>query len=196
MYKIISPPIRALIKEVSRYNSFLDLGCGKSTPLDGLSKYVRFSIGIDLYLPYLLESKKNGVHNDYVLADVRFLPLKSKCFSVVAAFDLIEHLDKKDGLNVLTEMERIARRKILITTPNGFVQQGEQNGVIFQVHRSGYTVEEFKRQGFKVFGYGFKGFEPLRQWRGFIISYLFTHPIVWRSPKIAFCLLCVKELRS
>jgi Methyltransferase domain len=66
--------------------------------------------------------------------------------------DVIEHLDKEEGVKVLKEMERVARRQIVIFTPLGFMPQhmesGEQDGwglsgIEVQEHRSGWLPEDF-----------------------------------------------------
>jgi hypothetical protein len=122
-------------------------------------------------------------------------------FDAVVAFDLIEHLDRDDGLSLLRLMERIARRRVVVFTPNGFLRQQGSADNPFQRHRSGWTAEDFVLRGYEVHGIhglrilrGHKGsvrWRPRRLWG--IVSDL-TQPLVHRRPSLAFHLLCVKEV--
>ena len=71
----------------------------------------------------------------------------------VFALDVIEHLEKDDGLELLREARRVARRQVMIFTPLGYMPQdydeadksdrwGMQGGY-WQTHRSGWEPEDF-----------------------------------------------------
>jgi len=77
----------------------LDLGCGRSSPI----RYcpVSYSVGVELFEPYLEESKKMKIHNEYILADIRKVEFKPKSFDCVLALDGLEHLTKKEGLSLI-----------------------------------------------------------------------------------------------
>jgi hypothetical protein len=65
--------------------------------------------------------------------------------------DVIEHIDKGEGLEILNQCRRIARRQVAVFTPIGFVPQdfdGESDawglsGTDLQRHRSGWTPDDF-----------------------------------------------------
>lgn len=66
--------------------------------------------------------------------------------------DVIEHLPKAVGLEVLTECERVAREQIVVFTPLGFMPQHMEaaekdgwglSGTSVQEHLSGWTPEDF-----------------------------------------------------
>jgi len=54
------------------------------------------------------------------LCDVRKLPFKQKSFDTVLCMEVIEHLEKEEAIRLIEDMEKIARKKIIITTPVGF----------------------------------------------------------------------------
>jgi hypothetical protein len=58
-------------------------------------------------------------------------------------------------------MENVAKKKIIIFTPNGFLRQDEYDGDKLQIHKSGWTVDEFKKLGYEV--KGINGWKPLRK---------------------------------
>lgn len=70
----------------------------------------------------------------------------------VFLLDVIEHLEKEVGLQVIIECERVAREQIVIFTPLGFMPQHVDNneadgwglsGSSVQEHRSGWEPEDF-----------------------------------------------------
>lgn len=188
-----------LKKELRGCESVLDLGCGRSSPLRYCS--VSYSVGVELFEPYLEESKKMKIHNEYILADIIKVKFKPKSFDCILALDVLEHLTKKEGLSLIKKMENIARKKIIIFTPNGFLRQDEYDGDKLQIHKSGWTVDELKKLGYKV--KGINGWKPLRKekaefkFRPKIMNLPLsdlTQKITYHYPKLAFQLLAVKKL--
>ena len=66
--------------------------------------------------------------------------------------DVIEHMEKNEGLEVIKECERVARQQIVLFTPLGFMSQEMENedkdgwglsGVAVQTHKSGWLPEDF-----------------------------------------------------
>ena len=108
-------------------------------------------IEVDAHLPYLLEAKNRKLYKLLILADVRYLPFRPRSVDVVMALDLIEHLDKEDGLKILMSMEKIARKKLIIFTPLGFLPLKPYD-TILQLHRSGWYPKEFRTRGYKCRG--------------------------------------------
>lgn len=63
-------------------------------------------------------------------------------------------------------MERWARKKIIVFTPNDYVKQAEYDGNRFQQHKCGWIIKELKDLGFKT--YGINGLKKLRDFGGAI----------------------------
>lgn len=192
-----------LKKEIlSSCKNVLDLGCGSDSPIKLFSDKLEYSLGIDSFAPYIEQSKNSKIHSDYLLSDVfdACQKIKDNSFDCVLALDLIEHLNKIDGLRLIREMERIAKKKVIICTPNGFLKQEIFDGNVRQAHLSGYNVKELRNMGYKIFG--INGLKFLRRERGTIklhpaffwkrIASL-TQIIVYYFPEIAFQMLCVKS---
>lgn len=141
-------------REVEDNWKILDAGCGRFSSLRNIKKGC-YKVGLDFYEPYINESKKNLIHDEYVLGDIRKMPFSSNSFDCVASIDVLEHLEKIDGLKMIKEMERVATKKIILTTPNGFLPTyaGPKDNPE-ESHLSGWTSEELKKLGFKVYGSG------------------------------------------
>jgi len=131
----------------------LDAGCG--TGLFGvvMKAMRRLSlpqlVGCDVFAPYL-EAVPKDVYDDLVCCDIAYLPFRERCFSGVAAVEVIEHLDKVRGLHALKEFERVSRGNIVLTTPRGYQVKRGEDGNPFQTHLSGWGAAEFRRLGYKV----------------------------------------------
>ncbi|MDI6603122.1 MAG: class I SAM-dependent methyltransferase [Patescibacteria group bacterium] len=189
-----------LRKELSDCNTVLDLGCGYNSPIQYCN--IPFSIGVEKFEPYLKESKEKKIHNQYIKADITKIEFKPKSFDAVIAIDVLEHLSKEEGYELLKRMEKWARKKIIIFTPNGYVYQDDYDNNPLQEHKSGWNAEELKKLGFKIFGVngwkrlrGYRGkikYKPILFWR--IISDL-TQKITYRFPNLAFQLFAIKNQR-
>jgi len=187
-----------LQKELKDCDSVLDVGCGSASALRFISG--KQTYGVDGHAPSIAISKKHGIHNKYGIMDVRELDKKFKNnqFDAVMAIDVIEHLTPKEGYELLKQMEKIAAKKVIIVTPNGFVPQSGHDNQL-QEHISGWDAADFTKRGYKVKGlYGLKMFRGERAELKFkpklltgIISelthYLYTH----RRPEKSYSLFAV-----
>jgi len=188
-----------LRNELSDCNTVLDLGCG----YDSLIQYchVPFSVGVELFEPYIQESKKKAIHNKYIKEDITKVEFEPKSFDAILLVEVLEHLTKEEGYLLIKKMEKWAKKKIIITTPNDYLPQDECDNNPLQEHKSGWSVEELKRLGFSVFGMG--GWKKLRGYKAVIkykptlfwkaISEL-TQKVTYWYPKFAFQLFAIKKV--
>jgi hypothetical protein len=160
------------------------------------------SVGVDLHEPWIEESRTKGIHHEYVQTDATTVADRfgARSFDAVLCCDLLEHLEKADGERLLEQAEAVARERVVILTPNGFVEQDATWGNPYQVHRSGWSAAEMRARGYEV--HGMNGLRWLRGPRGSIrlrparlwgLLARLSNPIVWRRPQWAFHILCVKR---
>jgi SAM-dependent methyltransferase len=186
--------LRRALKEC---RSVLDLGCGTDSMVQQFTAG-RFVVGVDRYLPSLERNREVSSYAALVNGDIMDLPFAPKSVDAVVALDVIEHFGKADGLRLLRAMERTARRRVIVYTPNGFVPQAASDNP-WQQHLSGWTVEEFRVRGYAV--YGIYGRKDLRG----EYARLIRRPRLWwelvsaasqfrvgRRPEEAFALLAVR----
>lgn len=80
--------------------SILDVGCGPRVPMYLLRKRRKvFTVGVDAFLRYLKSAQARRSHDAYILGDARYLPFREKSFDAVWYMEVIEHLEKEDGLS-------------------------------------------------------------------------------------------------
>lgn len=101
------------LDEITRLlpESVLEIGPGP-----GLFKTLAKSFGLDVKtLDFDPE-----LNPDYV-GSATDIPLSSNSFTVVCAFQVLEHLPYKDSLRAFEEMVRVARRNVVISLPDASV---------------------------------------------------------------------------
>lgn len=147
-----------LIGIIGDFKSILDVGAGIRPMYPGDSR----SVCIEPFDKYaeILET-------DYMCEVVRGTALNSldgMSADVVLLLDVIEHMEKKEGMAVIELAKKSAKKRVVVFTPDGFMEQhGDAWGLggdIWQEHRSGWTGADF---------YGFHVTKNFH-WAGFILA--------------------------
>jgi SAM-dependent methyltransferase len=192
----------ALRHALADCKSVLDVGCGTDSTVRELG--ISQSTGLDAYAPSIEKARQLKTHDKLVLGDVRDLRSNfgPKSFDACVALDVIEHLQKPDGFKLMSEMEQIARKKVVFLTPSGFLPQGNTDADDYQRHYSGWEPAEMKGHGYKVFGllgpkawrgeYHQLKYKPSAFWA---VASLLAHTFWTRwHPEESAAMLCVKDL--
>lgn len=145
-----------LQKDINESDTVIDVGCGIFMTTDEIR--CKSIIGIDAWIPYLEKKKHDFQTINFDISNIdNFKIFIDKSYDVITCMDVIEHLEKSSGFLVIKELQRIARKKVIIFTPEGFVKQDDgqagswgENNPLFQKHRSGWSIEDFERLKFKV----------------------------------------------
>lgn len=193
-----------LQKEIGDAKSVLDVGCGNDSAIGRLKKTFG-SEGIDIYPNCIKTSESKHLHDKYKLGDIRKLNkfYKPKSFDILVSIDVIEHLTKEESLKMISDMEKIARKKIVVMTPQGYLDQEAVGGNPYQVHHSGWMAGDLEKLGYKV--YGMRGLKYLRdehasiKFRPWLLWGLLTflsEPVFYFLPKLAFQIFAVKNLED
>jgi SAM-dependent methyltransferase len=189
---------KMLARELRDCDSVVDVGCGTDSRLQ-YAEFEGYKIGADAYPPAL--APDYPIHHEYVDCDIRNLAMPDKSVDACACLDVIEHLTKANGIALLDRLERIARKRVIVATPNGFVPQPPTADNPFQEHVSGWDASEMRARGYRV--YGLSGY---RRWRGmygnivgrpWLLYFILSKATEWyfipRADR-AFALFCVKDV--
>ncbi len=142
----------ALRKALMGCESVLDIGCGVTPTMRQLG--VPQSVGAEGYAPSFLEAKRQNTHDQLVQCDIRELEkqFQPRQFDACVALDVIEHLTKSDGLKLMADMEKIAKKRVIFFTPSGFLPQHHASNDDLQEHLSGWEAAEMEQKGYQVTG--------------------------------------------
>jgi len=149
-----------LQKELQDCETVLDLGCGPSSPIQ-YCKNIKYSLGVEAFAPYLEESKKKEIHSKYSDKKIEELDFPENSFDAVIMIEVLEHLPENLGLEILKKAEKWAKKKLIVSSPNGFINQKEVDNNPLQKHLSGWNYKKMKELGFK--SYGLAGLKFLRK---------------------------------
>lgn len=142
-------------KKISKIEVVLDIGCG-IMPQQLIRPLVHICCDpFSQYIEYLKNKVKNEFDRQYVIINADWKEvvekIPDKTIDSVFLIDVVEHLEKEEGLRLLNMTGRIARKQIVIFTPLGFLPQEHVDGKdawgldggAWQEHKSSWLPEDF-----------------------------------------------------
>ena len=209
LFKVCYPRIATFIyiqtmqRLLADCRSCLDVGCGDGSPVQWLD--FDYTVGLEAHAPTLERARAHHTHSEFRSGTAQEIGtlFSADQFDCVVALDVLEHLSKEDGLGLIAAMDRIASKRILLFTPNGYLEQ-ESRGGDLQEHLSGWSAVELRGLGFQVIG--MHGLRQLRGTRheqrirpkvlGGVVSVV-SHYLYTRShPERAAALLCTRDAQE
>jgi hypothetical protein len=161
----IIPLITSCIPQ-DHVESCLDCGCGWGKWAGILRTHIpavmySYIVGVDIFLDNLKYCRDYGSYDDVVQADIRHLPFRVDAFDVIVASEVIEHIKKAEGENFLKVVEKVSKKRVIISAPNGewpdnptHYKNGKVN--IYENHKSFWTPKDFAARGYCVHAIGLK----------------------------------------
>ena len=201
-----------LRRSLGNPETILDLGCGDGSLIEFLANGKKWKVvGVDLFAKNVKFAKKRrlfvSVANMDVLKFVKQQALKKKKYDVVFCSQLIEHMERDKGEKLLAIIDRVAKQRIIMGTPREFMEQPHEylGNNPYQIHKSGWSIDDFKIRDYKVFGIGLHSLwseEGLIRTHNKIVvpfflavSFLLS-PVVYFIPSFAAGILCIKDVKK
>jgi SAM-dependent methyltransferase len=190
-----------LADDLADCESILELGCGSYSPILKIG-YGQKTAAVDIWQPYIDQHNKAHDYRHCWKADILTMPFPNKTYDAVVMFDVMEHLpiDKQQMKNLLAKFESCARKKVILFTPNGFVENDHVDGDPWQEHVSAWEPGDYP-QGYKIRGadgfrwlFGKAGVVKRRPRIFFEYCGQFTQPFVYYKPEWAWHSYAVKEI--
>jgi ubiquinone/menaquinone biosynthesis C-methylase UbiE len=175
--------------------SCLDVGCGR-----GAFKFIQsfYSVGCDIYQSSLIKAREKGYYDNLVRCDVRQLPFKPKSFDIAICVEVIEHVDKAGGMELLRQMEEIASRQVIIMTPWGYCPVNEREDNPYLFHLSGWLPQEFQKMRYKTYPFYYSRYPQGSKIHQILVRYILTlliYPLIRLFPeKFAQVFVAMKGL--
>jgi len=149
---LLNTYVLGLLPEDLRNMVVLDVGCGFGewgflirTRKSGFP----YMVGVDVWRLHLERLCRLEVYDELIQVELPHIPFKEKSIDVSLACEILEHLPKSAGYQLLRELERVSRRLIVVSCPLGW-PQGEIYGNPYERHVSEWEPQELARHGYKV----------------------------------------------
>ena len=133
--KVIPTLDSELHKELLDCYSILDLGCGPKSPIRAIN-WATKRVGVEAFEPYAAIAESSGTHDEIVRSMIQDLDFADGSFDAVTLIDVIEHMPEDVGSQVIELAKKWARKKVIISSPNGFIKQEALDGNELQKHLS------------------------------------------------------------
>jgi hypothetical protein len=128
-----------------------------------------------------------------------------KAYDGVVIFDVMEHLPREKvlAMNLLAKMEKAATKKVIIFTPNGYIDNDEVDGDPWQKHLSAWEPSDYSSKGYKVVGatglrwlFGKDSLPKYRPHRVCAIIGMLSKAVVFFKPEWAWHSYAIKEIKG
>lgn len=190
-----------LRRDLADCETILELGCGQKSPILQID-YGKKTDAIDIWGSYVVQHNEAGDYHKCQQGDILEFNFPQKAYDAVVMLDALEHLPrgKVREIGLFDRMERCARKKVILFTPNGYIPNDEIDGNPYQIHLSVWRPGDYEARGYEVLGgtglrYLFnKASCPKRPQSIFYLLGMISQPLIYHFPKLAFHSYAVKEL--
>ena len=153
-FKLPDELLAAIESAVKKTEVVLDIGCG-IVPMNYFRPKLHLMVEPWKEYSDILAYRHSGDKSVIIIrtgALEALSQLADNSVDSIFLLDVIEHLEKVVGQQVIIECERVAREQIVLFTPLGFMPQHMESnqadgwglgGVAVQEHRSGWEPEDF-----------------------------------------------------
>ena len=150
--KILSCMLHTLVYELKKNlkdcETVLDLWCGPSSPLQ-YCKNIKHSVWVEAFQPYLERSVEKKIHTEYIQKKLQELEFPDNSFDAVIMIEVIEHLPEELWINIMKKIKKWAKKRVIISSPNGFIPQESIDNNPLQKHLSGWDKQKMEKLWFK-----------------------------------------------
>jgi SAM-dependent methyltransferase len=160
-WRAITPILEVILDLDPRPRRVLDIGIGTGKYGFLLREYLRYwddhlrvsanpiqIDGIEIFPDYVTDLQRK-IYDQIQIGDaIQILPhIKDDSYDLLLVLDVIEHLDRATGMQLLRECQRVAAL-VIVSTPRIFVHQPEKWHNPAEEHQSLWAQADFNEAGF------------------------------------------------
>jgi|WetSurSiteA1Bulk_404760.scaffolds.fasta_scaffold09364_2 SAM-dependent methyltransferase len=117
-------------------------------------------VGCDGHQANVQMSRNNGCYREVFQLIVPPLPFDDRCFDTVLLIEIIEHLEEERARLLIEEAKRVARRRVIISTPNYPSLRDGTSSITgwnpLDAHMSYISRTKLRDLGFRLLGCGIR----------------------------------------
>lgn len=197
---------RWLLRDLANCETILELGCGRNSPILQIGLGSR-TYAVDIWQPYVDLHNRNGDYRQCMKQDLLTIDYPDKpLYDAVVITDVMEHLlrEKVEHMDLFACMERTARKRVIIFTPNGFIENDlvDDDDDPWQEHVSAWEPEDYLKRGYTVKGatgirwvLGKASLPRLRPYSLWAILAMISQPYIYNHPNWARHSYAVKDIK-
>ena len=126
-------------------------GCMVRNWMDlGVQPFKTKLIGVEVFEDY--RNPAWDLYDEVLLGDVMTMCLPEVDFILMT--DVLEHFTLEDGHILLQRLKDKAKKAVIVSTPNVWMEQGAMYGNDYETHRSLWNQFEFIKAGYNTVHYG------------------------------------------
>jgi SAM-dependent methyltransferase len=151
-HRLLDAHILSLLPNCLEKRVILDIACGFGEWGYSIRKAkdgFPYIVGVDIWRPYLGRLRCLKIYDGLVRSKIPLIPIREKSVDISLACEILEHLPKHAGYELLSELERITRKTIIVSFPLNLLQ-GEVGGNPFERHVSQWLPEELIFYGYET----------------------------------------------
>jgi SAM-dependent methyltransferase len=111
-----------------------------------------YIVGIDIFKPYYDKQKPLRIYNEIHNINALDYPKGvQETFDIILVSEVIEHIEKKEGYQLLSKLDTLCTSLLIVTTPRGETFHGKAvDENIHNCHISGWELQELQELGFNT----------------------------------------------
>jgi len=122
-------------------------------------KGFKYLVGLDIKKELVKSKIITEVYDEFVVSSAHKLPFIDNSFNTILCVEVIEHLIKSQAIKLLDEMDRVASKQIIISTPRDplnkryLLHKGKFPGVNWpkpDQHKSQTSLSKLEERGYQV----------------------------------------------
>lgn len=142
-----------LKRDLADCETILEIGCGSNSPIlqIGLGKKTDT---FDVWMPYIEKHNKKSDYRNCWQQDVFDYNIPLNKYDAIVMCDVLEHLDSDKVIysGLFGKFDQIAKKKIILFTPNGFIENNLVDDDPYQAHLSAWEPRDYQERGYTVKG--------------------------------------------
>lgn len=110
--------------------------------------------GIEIYAKYISQIQRN-IYDQIYIGNASEIIDSLESYEIILLLDVIEHLSKKEGENLLKKLSRKASKALIVSTPPYNYEQCALYNNCHETHKSVWIPDDFKEyknKKYKLFG--------------------------------------------